>query len=69
MLSKIDKKMMQIKIMNSQGLNTNNLNTNDKEFKKVGDVEMNQLETIGNNKNYVDNVQDTQKQLMNNNDI
>jgi len=61
--------MMQMKIMNTLGTNANNLNTSDKEFKKVGDVEMNQLETIENNKNYVDNVQDTQKQLMKNNDI
>ena len=60
---------MQMKIMNTLGTNANNLNTSDKEFKKVGDVEMNQLETIENNKNYVDNVQDTQKQLMKNNDI
>lgn len=59
--------MMQMKINSSQETIGNSININEKVFKRVGDVEMNQIETVGNNKDYEENMQETHKQLVTNN--
>lgn len=66
-LSKIDKKMTQMIMKTSQETSGNNMNRNEKDFKKIGDVEMNQIEIVGNDKEYQENVKETHKQLMTNN--
>lgn len=59
--------MTQMGIKSSVETNGKSMNINEKQFKRIGDVEMNQIETIGNNKEYEENVQETQKQLVTNN--
>ena len=54
-------------IKTSHETSGNSMDINEKDFKKVGDVEMNQIETVENNKDFQENAQETQKQLMANN--
>ncbi len=62
-LSKIDKKMKKINFKRSsqETSGTSSINIIAKDFKKVGDVEMNQIENV---LDYTANVQDTHKQLV-----
>lgn len=59
--------MTQMSIKSPAKKNGNSITINEKEFRKIGDVEMNQIETIVNNKEeYEENVQNTHKHLVTN---
>lgn len=57
--------MMGMHINSSNEFNTKGKEINENKFTKVGDMEMNQLETVGNNKDGFE-IQETHKNLITN---